>query len=348
VLHEIPKVWNHFRRTAREIDDRNIALGQPIHDPINRLPRDDFPPLWPCVHVTMHARQIANLSDVHLKNLRMAPTQVYAFRRESFRKPVHLLQASSSTQLVDQLAPFNIKVHVDAMIISIIVPTLNEAGLIQPFLVHLRDRAAGAEIIVADGGSCDSTADLARGLFDRLVLSKRNRAIQMNAGARAARGDILWFVHVDAKVPWGCLEEIERIMDDPNVAGGFFRIRLPQASIYRLTDSFAHYAGILLRMRCGDHGIFCRRTAFLDIGGFPEVPLMEDVEFFRRLGRHGRVVYSRKRILASPRRYEAIGPVRLTLAYGFIATLYIFGIPLPKLASIYERTCCKRHTELSA
>jgi glycosyltransferase involved in cell wall biosynthesis len=223
------------------------------------------------------------------------------------------------------------------MIISIIVPTLNEAGLIQPFLVHLRDRAAGAEIIVADGGSCDSTADLARGLFDRLVLSKRNRAIQ-----------ILWSVHVDAKVPWGCLEEIERIMDDPNVAGGFFRIRLPQASIYRLTDSFAHYAGILLRMRCGDHGIFCRRTAFLDIGGFPEVPLMEDVEFFRRLGRYGRVIYSRKRILASPRRYKTIGPVRLTLAYGLITVLYIFGIPLSKLASIYERTCCKRHPELSA
>jgi rSAM/selenodomain-associated transferase 2 len=278
----------------------------------------------------------------------MASTQVYAFRRESLRKPVHLLQASSSTQLVDQLAPFNIKVHVDAMIISIIVPTLNEAGLIQPFLAHLRDRAAGAEIIVADGGSCDSTADLARGLFDRLVLSKRNRAIQMNAGARAARGEILWFVHVDAKVPWGCLEEIERIMDDPNVAGGFFRIRLPQASIYRLTDTFAHYAGILLRMRCGDHGIFCRRTAFFEIGGFPEVPLMEDVEFFRRLRRRGRVICSQKRILASPRRYETIGPVRLTLAYGLITVLYIFGIPLSKLASIYKRTCCKRHPELSA
>ncbi|HET6888546.1 MAG TPA: TIGR04283 family arsenosugar biosynthesis glycosyltransferase [Candidatus Udaeobacter sp.] len=234
------------------------------------------------------------------------------------------------------------------MIISIIVPTLNEAGLIQPFLVHLRDRAARAEIIVADGGSCDSTADLARGLFDRLVLSKRNRAIQMNAGARAARGDIFWFVHVDAKVPWGCLEEIERIMDDPNVAGGFFRIRLPQDPVYRLTDSFAHYAGILLRMRCGDHGIFCRRTAFFEVGGFPEVPLMEDVEFFRRLRRDGRVRYSRKRILASPRRYETIGRVRLTLAYGFIATLYIFGIPLSKLASIYERTCCKRHSDMSA
>jgi rSAM/selenodomain-associated transferase 2 len=227
--------------------------------------------------------------------------------------------------------------------LSVIVPVFNEAPLIQPFLRHLRERAPSAEIIVAECGSTDGTADLASGFCDQLVLSKCNRAIQMNTGAGVARGDILWFVHVDAEIPWGCLNEIERIMDDPNVAGGFFRIRLPRAFIiYRLTDSFAHYAGLLLRMRCGDHGMFCRRTAFLDIGGFPEVPLMEDVEFFRRLRRHGQVRYSRKRILASPRRYETIGRARLTLAYGFIATLYIFGIPLSKLASIYERVCCRR------
>jgi uncharacterized protein len=224
---------------------------------------------------------------------------------------------------------------------SIVIPVFNEVSLLRQCLAHLRERATGAEIIVADGGSYDGTADLARDLCDDVVVSKRNRAVQMNAGARATHGDVLWFVHVDAEVPWGCLEEIEHIMDDPNVAGGFFRIRLPQASIYRLTDSFAHYAGILLRMRCGDHGLFCRRTAFLDIGGFPEVPLMEDVEFFRRLRRHGRVIYSRKRILASPRRYETIGRTRLTLAYGFIATLYVFGVPLSKLASLYRRICCK-------
>ena len=228
------------------------------------------------------------------------------------------------------------------MSVSIIVPVLNEAPLLRPFLAHLRQRAAGAEIVVADGGSSDGTVEVVPGSCDQLVVSEASRAIQMNAGARAARGDILWFVHVDAKVPWGCLEEIERIMDDPNVAGGFFRIQLPRAHIYRLTDSFAHYAGILLQMRCGDHGIFCRRAAFLDVNGFPEVPLMEDVEFFRRLRRHGRVRYSRKRILASPRRYETIGPVRLTLAYGLIAALYVFGIPLKKLASIYKRTCYTR------
>jgi rSAM/selenodomain-associated transferase 2 len=223
---------------------------------------------------------------------------------------------------------------------SIIVPVVNEAPLIRSFLRHLRERAPRAEIIVADGGSSDGTPDLATGFCDQLVLSERNRAIQMNAGTRAARGDILWFVHVDAEVPWGCLDEIERIMDDRKVAGGYFRIRLPRGLVYRLTDSFAHYAGILLRIRCGDHGIFCRRTAFVDVVGFPTVLLMEDVEFFRRLRHCGRVICSPKRIVVSPRRYEEIGRARLTFAYGLIAMLYVFGVPLSVLAQIYRRTCC--------
>ena len=174
---------------------------------------------------------------------------------------------------------------------------------------------------------------LAADFCDRLVASsERSRATQMNAGARQASGDIFWFLHVDAEVPRDCLNEIGGIMQDPTVSGGYFRIRLPAPAVYRLTDSFAHYAGLLLRMRCGDHGIFCRRTAFVDIGGFPNVPMMEDVEFFRRLHQCGRVVHSNKRIVASPRRYEAVGPLRLTIAYGLIATLYFLAVPLPALA----------------
>jgi len=227
------------------------------------------------------------------------------------------------------------------MQVSIIVPVLNEAPSIRPFLEHLRERAPGAEIIVVDAASTDGTDKLAVGLCDQLVRSgERSRAIQMNTGARAASGDVFWFLHADAEVPRGCLDEISGIMCNPKVSGGFFRICLPRGVVYWLTDSFAHYAGLLLRMRCGDHGIFCRRTAFIDAGGFPNVPLMEDVEFFRRLRRSGRVVHSRKRIAASPRRYEAVGPLRLTFAYGLIASLYVFGVGLPSLARIYERTCC--------
>ncbi len=226
---------------------------------------------------------------------------------------------------------------------SIIVPVFNEAPLIQRFLAHLRERAPGAEIIVADGGSTDGTAQFAANLCDRLVQGQRSRAHQMNSGADAAHGEILWFVHADAELPSECLDEIARIMHDSNVVGGYFRIRLPRGMVYRLTDGFAHYAGLLLRMRCGDHGIFCRRTAFVAAGGFPDVPLMEDVEFFRRLRRCGRVVHSNKRIGASPRRYETVGPVRLTFAYGSIATLYLFGVSLCTLARIYRRTCCGPH-----
>ena len=227
------------------------------------------------------------------------------------------------------------------MQVSIIVPVLNEAPVIRPFLEHLHERAAGAEIIVVDGASTDGTDQVAAGLCDRFVATgEPGRATQMNAGARVASGDIFWFLHADAEVPWKCLDEIGRIMRDPTVGGGFFRIRLPPPVVYRLTDSFAHYAGLLLRMRCGDHGIFCRRATFIDAGGFPNVPLMEDVEFFRRIRRVGRVVNSKKRIAASSRRYEAVGPLRLTFAYGSIAALYLFGVSLSSLARIYQHTCC--------
>ena len=228
------------------------------------------------------------------------------------------------------------------MQVSIIVPVFNEAPSIRPFLSNLRERTRGAEIIVVDGASTDGTDRLAQGFCDQVIRTgERSRAKQMNAGADAAAGDIFWFLHADAEVPLESLSEIGRIMGNPKVCGGFFRIRLQAAPlVYRLTDGFAHYAGLLLRMRCGDHGIFCRRTAFVDAGGFPDVPLMEDVEFFRRLRRRGRVLHSDKRIGASPRRYETVGPTRLTFAYGSIATLYFCGVSLSTLARIYRRTCC--------
>ena len=228
------------------------------------------------------------------------------------------------------------------MQVSIIIPVFNEAPLIRPFLSNLRERTRGAEIIVVDGASTDGTDQLAQGFCDQIIRSgERSRARQMNIGADAAGGDIFWFLHADAKVPLESLNEIGRIMRDPEICGGFFRIRLPAApAVYRLTDGFAHYAGLLLRMRCGDHGMFCRRNAFVDVRGFPDVPLMEDVEFFRRLRRCGRVMFSNKRIEASPRRYETMGEIRLTIAYGSIATLYLFGVSPSALARIYRRMCC--------
>jgi rSAM/selenodomain-associated transferase 2 len=226
--------------------------------------------------------------------------------------------------------------------ISIVVPVYNEAALIRSFLLQLRERAGDAEILIADGGSSDNTREQARELCDRVVIAQRGRAKQMNTGAAVASGKVFWFLHVDCEVPRGCLDEIANALRDPSTAGGFFRIRLPpDRLVYRLTDSFAHYAGRILRIRCSDHGFFCRRDAFDQIGGFPEIELMEDAEFFHKLRRLGRVAIVSSRLSISPRRYEQIGPWRLTLTYGLIALLYFLRVPIPTLARIYHRTCAR-------
>lgn len=226
------------------------------------------------------------------------------------------------------------------MVISIIIPTLNEASTIEQFLKSLRERAGSVEIIVVDGGSGDGTFELARNRCDQCLRSPRGRALQMNTGATAASGDIFWFLHADTEVPADGVKKIYDVLRDPKIAGGFFRIRIPSRRfVYRLTDSFAHYAGLLLRMRFGDHGFFCRRPVFREISGFPELPLMEDAEFFRKLRRRGRTAIISSRLISSPRRYEQIGPWRLSLTYGVIAMLYFLRVPIAILAAIYRRTC---------
>ena len=119
------------------------------------------------------------------------------------------------------------------MQVSIIIPVFNEARLIRPFLANLRERTLGAEIIVVDGGSTDGTDRLAEGFCDHVIRGGvRSRARQMNVGADAATGEIFWFLHADAEVPMESLNEIARIMRNPEICGGFFRIRLPAAPPY--------------------------------------------------------------------------------------------------------------------
>ena len=224
--------------------------------------------------------------------------------------------------------------------ISIIVPTYNEAALIRSFLLQLRERASGAEVIVVDGGSSDETREQARELCGRVIVANHGRGEQMNAGAAVASGRTFWFLHADCEVPRGCLDEIANALRDSKTVGGFFRIRLPRDRIvYRLTDSFAHYAGKILCIRCSDHGFFVRRDIFEKLGGFPDVPLMEDAEFFRKLRRLGHIAIIPSRLISSPRRYEEIGPWRLTLTYGLIALLYLLRVPIPALATIYQKRC---------
>jgi rSAM/selenodomain-associated transferase 2 len=226
--------------------------------------------------------------------------------------------------------------------ISIIVPVWREQRIIADFLGHLRVCTPEAELIVVDGGSDDDTTRQARGNCDRLIVSSRGRAQQMNGGAAIATGDVLWFLHADCRVSKGCLDAMRNALRDPLVIGGYFRIHLPSHRlVYRLTDDLAHYAGRLLRMRFGDHGLFCRRAEFQTLGGFPEVPIMEDAEFFRAMHGLGRVVGLPQRLTLSTRRFEQVGPTKLTMAYALIAALYAIGVPLPSLHKLYRRTCAK-------
>jgi rSAM/selenodomain-associated transferase 2 len=252
-------------------------------------------------------------------------------------------QTCSSTEFSSN--PPAAPVEISPGLVSIVVPVFNEAALIRQCLTNLRKFAPGAEIVLVDGGSTDETCALAVDLCDQLIITSCNRAVQMNSGARAARGDTLWFMHVDVEIPSCCLEEIANALGDTMTAGGYFRIRLPRDRfVYRFVDDIAHYTGGLLRIRCGDHGLFCRRAVFEQLGGFPQVSLMEDVDLFRAMRRCGRVRAIETRLRPNTRRYETIGAVRLTFAYGLIAMLYAIGLPRRALNRIYEHLCNRRST----
>ncbi|HEY0791326.1 MAG TPA: TIGR04283 family arsenosugar biosynthesis glycosyltransferase [Chthoniobacterales bacterium] len=233
------------------------------------------------------------------------------------------------------------------MKLSIIVPVLNEAELLTGFLRHLRDRAPEADIIVVEGGSTDGSLYIVRGLQTELVLSViqtgSGRARQMNAGAAMASGDVLWFVHVDSRVAPTAVHAIEQASAEPEVAGGCFRLRIPRRRwIYRVSDWLGNAGVDAFHVALGDHGIFCRRDIFQAVEGFPDVPLMEDAELYRAVGRLGRVRQLREFIDTSPRFYEKHGACRTTVFYAIILALYFLGVRPEVLARLYARIGRKR------
>jgi rSAM/selenodomain-associated transferase 2 len=225
-----------------------------------------------------------------------------------------------------------------APFLSIVVPVLNEAALIENFLQHLRSIAPEAEIIVVDGGSSDGTELIAERLADLLIVAKRGRASQMNAGAAIARGEVLWFLHADLRVPQNSSLEIERVLADSRVVGGCFRLRFPpRPLVYRVSDSLGNAGVEVFGFALGDHGIFCRRAEFTRAGGYPNVPILEDAEIYRLLHRRGRMVQLRPEVRCSPRAYESHGPYHTTAVYFFILALYVLGAPISGLNRIYQR-----------
>lgn len=222
--------------------------------------------------------------------------------------------------------------------LSVVVPVLNEATLMADFLGRLRQIAPDAEIIVVDGGSDDATASIAQTCADIVLRAPTGRALQMNAGAKAACGEVIWFLHADLQPPANARKLIEATLSESSCVGGCFRLRFPKRElIYRISDSFGNLGVEVFGFALGDHGIFCRRASFLEVGGYPEVPILEDAEIYRRLHRLGRMVQMRPEIVCNPRTYERYGPYRTTVVYFFILVLYVIGVPIASLYRIYRR-----------
>jgi rSAM/selenodomain-associated transferase 2 len=218
--------------------------------------------------------------------------------------------------------------------VSVIVPTLNEAGCLAKTLHALRQQRP-REVIVADGGSDDGTRGAAAGA-DRFVVAPRGRAAQMNAGAAAAVGEILLFLHADCVPEEGALPEAGRLLARQGVAAGCYRMRVAaEGPLYRLIDACATARVRLTGIVYGDQGLFVRREVFERAGGFPPLRLMEDVFLSRTLARMGRVVVAARRLFVSPRRWQRAGLVRQTLRNWALTALAAGGVHPDRLAAFY-------------
>jgi rSAM/selenodomain-associated transferase 2 len=218
--------------------------------------------------------------------------------------------------------------------LSVIIPTLNESPQIAETVACTR--ALGeCEIIVVDGGSTDATPVRAVEA-DRVLVTDRGRAFQLNAGAAAASRDVLLFLHADCRPEAGAFEAIAAALDDPRTVGGCFRqaIDAPRWR-YRLVERGNALRVRLLGWAYGDQGIFVRRHVFEELGGFPRVRLMEDLLFMKQLKRRGRIRLLEPRLHVSARRWEKSGLVRQTLRnWALIAALHA-GVSPDRLARFY-------------
>lgn len=222
------------------------------------------------------------------------------------------------------------------MTISVIIPALNEAPRIAGTIHAIADQAF-AEILVIDGGSTDRTVtEGGRTGLARILASPPGRGIQMNKGARAAKGEVLLFLHADTRLPDGAKARIETALQDPLVLGGRFDVQFDSPSRWsRVIAAFMNSRSRLTRIATGDQALFVRRTVFEQLGGYPEIPLMEDVEFSARLKRAGATVALRDRVTTSFRRWEQRGPLRTILLMWGLRLGYWSGIAPTRLSRWY-------------
>jgi rSAM/selenodomain-associated transferase 2 len=221
--------------------------------------------------------------------------------------------------------------------LSIIIPVLDESEGIAAALDRLADmRALGVEVIVVDGGSRDATVQRARMRADRVICTPRGRALQMNAGATEAAGDVLLFLHADTHLPAGADHLVLHGLERSGRVWGRFDVRIEAR--HPLLSIVAHAMNMRSRVTgiaTGDQAIFVRRDAFNATGGFPAIPLMEDVALSTRLKRVSRPLCLREVVGTSGRRWEAKGVAATILLMWWLRLAFFFGADPKKLARRY-------------
>lgn len=219
--------------------------------------------------------------------------------------------------------------------LSIVIPARNEAQHIVASLQPLQGYRPQVEIILVDGGSSDNTAALASPLCDRVLPSPPGRARQMNLGASAARADALLFLHADTQLPPGFVHRVQNSL----TAGhrwGRFDVRLePGSPLLRLIAWMMNQRSRLTGVCTGDQGIFVQRQLFAELGGYADLPLMEDIELSKRLRRHGRPACLQPALCTSSRRWQQHGTLRTVVLMWWLRALYWLGVSPHRLAKWY-------------
>ena len=224
------------------------------------------------------------------------------------------------------------------MRISIIIPTLNESDNIVATLDRLKPfRMAGHEVIVVDGGSTDETVKLATTRADKIITSVPGRAQQMNNGAKQASGNVLWFLHADTLAPDNATQLILDTLENKKNQWGRFDIRLSgKHLLLRIVERLMNLRSRTSGIATGDQGIFVRREVFEAVGGFRQIPLMEDLEISKRLKRLSYPICLDEKLITSSRRWEKNGVLRTILLMWRLRLAYTFGVSPEKLARNYK------------
>lgn len=219
--------------------------------------------------------------------------------------------------------------------VSIVIPVLNEAINVRAAID--RAWAAGADdVVIVDGGSIDGTAGIARLARCRVFVGERGRGAQLNLGARHASGDVLLFLHADSWLAEHSVQQVRDGLRDDRVAGGAFCHRIAaDGFIYRLIERGNAQRVRWFRMAYGDQGIFLRRDIFEDVGGFPEVALMEDVRLMRKLRARNRLILLPGPLHTSARRWQQHGAVRQTLRNWWLRAAEAAGVSPDRLLHHY-------------